>query len=702
MPDSADQMPPGQPPNLRNIDPERIVRQLAAAGVEALYVHAKDNQGNCYYDTQVGHKHSGIGERDLLREFAAASRLHGLAILFYVQLTRDRRGHAEPSYAARNADGQPVIIHPALGRPFNPTLEQAPVMCLAGGGRDYILAIVRELAAGYDTDGFWLDCFGWWGQTVCYCLVCQARYQADHGAEIPPPSVRSGDIWLRYFAWRRRLNTLCLHEIERAIRSVRSSLSVTHNNGAIFAYEDWAMSELDDYVTNECQNQDGFAALGLLCRRNWAVKGEAPFEIELWRFNSKMMGISREYQLRPLAQLQAEMAIVTANGGFVQYYDQIRPDGTLDERSVARMRDAFAIIPPMLPGRVLPAQGWRRCRYASLLWSKTNDVVRAGSKLGRVEDPELEGFATALAESGVLYDLITDRELAGHAPLPMEVIVLPNVETISAREAERLRGFVAAGGGLVATYRTSLGETEDGPLLRFALADLFGADYLEPVSYLYSYQKFAAAEEHPLLDGLPRDWPISSWDRLQLKVALHEGVDGLGRIVLPMRGMHMGYPAQEATEYPPVVCRNYRKGRVVYMASPLGEIYGRYGHDDTRRQIANAVRWAAQGAGPVEIDGPPTIEAVLWQAGDGVHWLHLVNTAGAGPLRARMTAMHAVLPVQGVRVRWRGPLARAQRHPCGTPIPFERSAEGAILALPAIEIHLLLELVPADSTRETT
>ena len=85
MPDSADQMPIGQARNLRAVDPADMVRRLHRAGVQALYVHAKDNQGNCYYDTAYGHKHSAIGDRDLMREFSVACRAVGMTVLYYVQ-----------------------------------------------------------------------------------------------------------------------------------------------------------------------------------------------------------------------------------------------------------------------------------------------------------------------------------------------------------------------------------------------------------------------------------------------------------------------------------------------------------------------------------------------------------------------------------------------------------------------------------------
>ncbi len=691
MPDSSDQMPIGQPVNLRHIDPEAIVATLKDSGVEALYVHAKDNQGNCYFNTGVGHKHTGIGDKDLMKEFSAACRKADMSILYYVQLTRERRGHAEASYAARHADGSPVVIYPSQGKPFNPTIEQAPVMCLNGPGREYMLNIVRELSAGYDFDGFWLDCFGWWGQTVCYCDICKSKYLEDTGKMIPPPDVRRGPEWTAYFTWRRRMNRIILHEIERTILSINPRLTITHNNGAVYTYEDWAMSDLDDYVTNECQNQDGFGNLGLLCRKNRSVKGEAPFEIELWRFNSKMLGISREYQVRPVPQLQAEMAIIAANGGFIQYYDQIKPDGGIDARSMQNMKKAFDIVKPVqeaLPSAQSPQQ---RVKYASIVWSKPTENMLIDGKLGKLHNSELEGFSTALMESRVLFDLITDRDVKSGKWGGAKVIALPNVVCLSDREAEQLREYVRQGGGIVATYRTSLCDEAGRPRSDFGLGDLFGAEYQEPMSFLYSYMQFE--EPHELLDGLPLQWPISNWDKLQLKVRPLTGATPVGRIVNPMRGMHMGYPAQETTEYAPIVTNRVGQGRVVYIAAPLGELYDRYGHEDTKTLIANAVRWAAGEAALVEIDGPPTLECVLWRESGSSSGLllHLVNTAGAGPLRVKNSSLQQVLPVYDIQIRLNRRINKAVMLPNRKVLEVEATADkGSIIRIQRLDVYTVI------------
>jgi len=156
MPDPLDQGVPGMPKVLQNLDTEKIVDQLRAANVNTLLTHAFCNQGNAYFNTKVGHKHSAIGDRDLMAEFSQLCRARGMTLLFYVQMSRQRRPHtSHPEYQARDAQNRPVVR--VDDRPLLPSPQLWHVVCLNGPYRDFIKEILKELSSGYDFDGFWLD-----------------------------------------------------------------------------------------------------------------------------------------------------------------------------------------------------------------------------------------------------------------------------------------------------------------------------------------------------------------------------------------------------------------------------------------------------------------------------------------------------------------------------------------------------------------
>ena len=715
MPDSADQMPIGQARNLRAVDPADMVRRLHRAGVQALYVHAKDNQGNCYYDTAYGHKHSAIGDRDLMREFSVACRAVGMTVLYYVQTSRERRGALVATYAARNADGSAVIrTSPAQ---MLPAKEEGPVICLIGPAREYIKNVVRELAENYDFDGYWLDGFGWFGRTmICYCETCRGLYREDRGAELPPRVDKGDEAFRQYYRWRQTMNRRALHEIIAAIRAVNAELTVTHNGSGFQVWADGFANDADDYLTREFHYQEGYGGLALWCRMQDAFTPDRPYEIETWRFfntggNGAPTGdadqhaapavsgpgtahMVRDYQVKPVPMLFSEMATITANGGFVQYYDQVRPDGRLDQLSLDRMQAAFDQVREREPWLPDAAAGQRRVHYADLVWSKrTQDFAPAAHGQGHAAG--LEGAHEALLASRVLHGVVTERRVAEAAIGTPSVLVLPNLVCMDDAVADRLRAFVAAGGGLVATYRTSLADAMGRPRGNFLLADLFGCDYLEPMPFTYSFMRYDDAG--PLTAGLELGWPISLWHNLQLKVALRAGAEGHGAIVNPVRGMMMGHPPQETTPYPAAVTNRYGAGRVLYFPQPLARAYHDYGHPDFRTLLDNGVRWAAGEAPPVEVACPETVEAVLWEAsaeaqGGACRYLHLINRTPGGPVRTKASVISEEIPVFELEVRTRFPVSRALMQPAGQELAVTSGDGGARFVVPRVDIHAIVEL----------
>lgn len=720
MPDSADQMPIGQPVNLRAVNPAAIVRRLHRAGAQALYVHAKDNQGNCYYDTQYGHKHRGVGDRDLMREFSAACREAGMTVLYYVQTARERRGGLAASYAARHADGSPVVR--ANAAPLTPARDEAPVICLIGPGREYLKNIVRELAQNYDFDGYWLDGFGWFGRTmICYCETCRELYREDRGRELPAAVDRRDEGFRRYFRWRQTMNRRALHEIIGAIRAVNPSLTVTHNGSGFQSAADAWFNDCDDYVSREFHYRDGYGGLALWCRMQDAFTPDRPYEIETWRFfNTGGQGgaatgdggaagggrpahhMVRAYQVKPAPMLFTEMATITANGGFVQYYDQIRPEGGLDQLSLDRMQAAFAQVRAREPWLPDTAAGQRRVRYADLMWSKRSQDF-AQEQHAQAHLAGLEGVHEALLERHLLHGVVTERRVAegrlaeGRAGGP-RVLVLPNVTCMNDAAAVALRRFVQAGGGLVATYRTSLADEFGRPRDNFLLADLFGCDYLEPLAFTYGYVRYDSAG--PLTADLNLGWPMTLYHKLQLKVRARPGAEGHGVIVNPMRGMMMGHPPQEETPYPAAVCNRFGAGRVVYFPQPLGQAYHDYGHPDFRALIENAVRWAAGEGPPLEVSAPATVEVVLWEhppdaanaAPERVRRLHLLNRTPGGPVRTKASVITEEIPVHDLEVRTRFPVRRAVLQPAGEELAVTAAQEGARFVVPRVDVHAVVEL----------
>ena len=87
------------------------------------------------------------------------------------------------------------------------------------------------------------------------------------------------------------------------------------------------------------------------------------------------------------------------------------------------------------------------------------------------------GMTRALVESHIPFDVISEHNASPDVLNQYRVVILANTTCLSDRLVKTLRAYVASGGGLMATYESSLYDERGKARSDFALADLFGALY---------------------------------------------------------------------------------------------------------------------------------------------------------------------------------------------------------------------------------
>jgi len=73
--------------------------------------------------------------------------------------------------------------------------------------------------------------------------------------------------------------------------------------------------------------------------------------------------------------------------------------------------------------------------------------------------------------------MVHDRLLDAGRLDRFKTLILPNIAALSDEQCRQLNAFVNRGGGLVATYETSLCDEWGAPRNDFGLADLFGVSF---------------------------------------------------------------------------------------------------------------------------------------------------------------------------------------------------------------------------------
>ncbi len=157
-------------PGVKNIfgrfDAARFADQLAAAHVEYINVAARCNMGFSYYNTKVGKKYPGLGDRDPLKEMIEACHRLGIGVTAYLNVGLDHELAADhPGWLKMDRQGR-IHQEDKLDSFFR-------VMCYNSPYRTHFLEEIREVST-YDIEGLFVDCFA---LRECFCPTCMKEME---------------------------------------------------------------------------------------------------------------------------------------------------------------------------------------------------------------------------------------------------------------------------------------------------------------------------------------------------------------------------------------------------------------------------------------------------------------------------------------------------------------------------------------------
>lgn len=286
-----------------NFDAERFADTLADAHVEYINFTARCNMGFSYYNTKVGKKYAGLGDRDPLLETVNACHKRGIGVTAYLNIGLDHE------LAADHLDWNKVDRE---GRIYKSDKKSNffRTMCYQSGYREHLLSEIRELAA-YDIDGLFCDCVT---LRECFCPICMAD-MAKKGVDI-----ESKEAVLAYQDKVRR--ELC-RDIKRAVGDKSLKLyfngmpwiSDLHTHGEIecipggthwgYDYFDskaaYARTLFEDRVYMSGRFQDEWGDFG-------GIKSLASMQNDLYDAMMNAFAISFGDHLHPVDGLESEVA----------------------------------------------------------------------------------------------------------------------------------------------------------------------------------------------------------------------------------------------------------------------------------------------------------------------------------------------------------------------------------------------------------
>jgi len=369
-------------------------------------------------------------------------------------------------------------------------------------------------------------------------------------------------------------------------------------------------------------------------------------------------------------------------------------------------------------------EGAEPIKYAAVLFSNRS---RDWGGRGRPEDvtDSFRGFYYALARSRLPVTYVCDADLDRGVLGGFKVLVLANAWSISARGARSVEKFVEAGGGVVATYLSSIMDQDGNMREELALSDVLGVEYCGVVELPWSYVRIS--RRHGVTEGL-REGQLVLWgdfDRefvrsrvpegaaFHARVELREGARALAYVVEPLSEFGYEYengrsppPAGSTTSSPAIVARESL--RVAYFSGQLGRLYWRTGMPDLERLILNSIKWAG-GDPPVEVEGPGVLQVEAYER-SGQLIIHLLNltyegrtvvrgsTALARDWASTVESVHPprrVVPLSDLKISLRGfEISRARSALAEREYEVVREGERAEVEVPRLDEYevLVLEL----------
>lgn len=647
--------------------------------------------GGCvaFYPTKVPlhYRSRFLGDRDSFGELVKGCRALGMNVIARTDPHACRQDvfDLHPDWVARDAEGKPrrhwaapeLYITCALG-PYN---------------FEFMTEVTKEIVARYQVDGVFSN--RWAGHGQCYCEHCKRNFKTFSGMELPRTSDPRDAARRQYILWHEKRLFECWKLWDDEIRKINPKASFIANSGggALSDLDMKKVGELSETLFADRQARRGVMlpwANGKNGKEYRSTMGRKPIG------GIFSVGVEEPYRWKDSVQSEAEIRIWVADGiaqGLRPWFTKFNAK-PYDKRWMPVVESIYN-------------WHWKNEKYlrneeplaqVGIVYSQQTARFHAGDRERDLVDDPCNGFYQALVEGRVPFEMVHDGLLDAAHIDKYRTLILPNIAALSELQCRQLEGFVERGGGLVATFETSLYDEWGVRRKDFGLAKLFGATFDGAIdqrmqnSYL-TLEQNADGSRHPLLKGLegvPRI--INGVRRVHAKAA--EKMQSPLTLIpsypdLPMEDVWARVPK---TEIPMVFCREAGKGRVVYLPMDLDRTFWEVLNNDHGLILRNAVEWVHRGRQPLEVKGPGLIDVSLWlqKSSMTAHLVNLTNPmAMKGPYRE-------IIPVGPFEVKLQAPkgklVAGAKLLSNGSAVRFRREGQIVVVTVPAVAVHEVVAL----------
>jgi hypothetical protein len=645
---------------------------------DTLYVHnlfdGMDDEG-FFFRTALAAKENP----DYLKEFLPEARKRGMRTTLYFNVH-----YYTMEFAQKHPDWVQVREG---GGTLDKLYGHGTTLCVNSPWRDWVAALMKDLCA-YPIDGIFVDGPLFFPET-CYCHWCQAKFRNLHGRDLPSKRQHQGVGANELLQFQGTSLAEFMRDINRVIKSANPNILLYGNHTALTG--NWATGQVNrrlvkeqdllasegGYVYNDL-NQTPLWKAGLRARMIETQAGGKPTVIiacpalKPWT-----------HAMLPAAEARLMFADIIANGAGVWMsltlteFDRPELQATVAMNRFVKENSQYL---HRTRSEASIAVVWS---YATAnAYSPDAQLIDIAAESGKTEAGNLQrefwGVAEALLRAHAPFDVIDDDALEQADLGRYRALFLPNAACMSDQTAAHVIDYVRNGGGLFATFETSLYDEYGQRRKEFALREALGVSCNGRIAGPRSYDFMRAVSGDPLAAGLPRPLVLSPVYYARVRT---DGARPVVRYLEKRLGPYREIPP--LSEDPALTVNHLGKGTVVYASGDLGNTIANFHMRDSMAIVENAAAVLAPGTTRLE-GAPGTVELVHRSQNAGSrHIFHLVNFTG------QMTRpIQEVIPVQGARlVLPQGmTVKRAYALMAKRPLQPRASTTGAVdLALP--EFH---------------
>lgn len=296
-----------------------------------------------------------------------------------------------------------------------------------------------------------------------------------------------------------------------------------------------------------------------------------------------------------------------------------------------------------------------------------------GKKLEGDFSAAFQGVCDVLSRSGVPFDVITEMDLSREKLARYDCVFLATCACMSDETLELFRRYVRGGGNIIASFDTSLYDSDGNKQDDFGLADVFGVSFGGKAVPYHNFNYFSSCGRHELFAGV--EIPLIPAPLVGLEVeAVSSSVLARFHGCMPGRYVELTGP-----EKPAIVLNKFGRGKSLYFAGTFAEMAAEYNPIEYRRIFANAAAWLADS--PVVLEGALGSVEVTVRRRDSELIVHLVNYAGVGPRPFESVAPQEHL---SLRVRTAGSYTKARALVAGHDCELRTEGSETVIRVPAL------------------